>query len=147
MKYFWEIHQQGNVAFVTKWRGKHLMLFSFWPVWFSVWSKRASIQVFRDATLCIWCNITEDLNLQQHYCKNLKSTKNVYPLICKTGFLDFIFVWVKILVLVLKRKHRLRISEKIMLGRTFGCERDEVTRWRRILLDGRLRNLYSAIKP
>ena len=65
---------------------------------------------------------------------------------CKTGFLVIIFVWVKILGLVLKKGHRLKISENIMLGRTFLCERDEVTRWRRVLLDGRLRNLYSAIK-
>jgi len=65
---------------------------------------------------------------------------------CKTGFLGIIFVWVKILGLVLKKRHRLRMSEKIMLGRKLVCERDEVTRWRRILLDGRFRNLYSAIK-
>jgi hypothetical protein len=56
---------------------------------------------------------------------------------CKTGFLGIIFVWVKILVLVLKKRHRLRMSEKIMHGRKFVCERVEVTSWRRILLDGR----------
>ena len=61
---------------------------------------------------------------------------------CKTGFLGIIFVWVQILVLVLKKGHRMRMPEKIMFGRKFVCERDEVTSWRRILLDGRFRNLY-----